>query len=159
MAVDRKPTALSLKLWLFVGMTPYVVQRLDLPRSLSDGPDVFGYAAIGAIWLGALISLVGLVWRGDELNGLVIEQVGLAFISAGLALYVVALFTLAPLTDQRLSDVGLAAGLCIAVGSGAVWQYATIRRYRAARLGPAGDGSADAHADRPDDSGTHDHGQ
>jgi predicted tellurium resistance membrane protein TerC len=156
MAVDRKPTALALKLWLFVAMVPYVTGLSPLPQSLADGPDVFGYATVGAVFLGALISIVGLTWRGEPLNGLVIEQVGLLGIAAGLVLYIAGLFMFLPLTDRRLADVGFATGLCVAVAAGAIWQYATIRRYRAARLRPRDNGPSSIGGPRP--HGDHTHG-
>jgi peptidoglycan biosynthesis protein MviN/MurJ (putative lipid II flippase) len=162
MAVDRKPTALALKLWLFVAMTPYVTTISPLPQSIGAGPDVFGYATVGSVWLGALLSLIGLVWRGEALNGLVIEQVGLIGICAGLLLYMVGVLTFVPLTEQRAANVGFAVGLCAAVAAGAAWQYFTIRRYRLARLGPPGDGSAEGNRARPEpgspDFPQHSHG-
>jgi hypothetical protein len=112
--------------------------------------------------MGALLSLIGLAWRGEPLNGLVIEQVGLLAIAAGLLLYATALVLFAPLTTQRVADVGFACGLCVAVAAGALWQYFTIRRYRAARLGPRSDGSAGGANTRPEpgspDFGSHAHG-
>jgi len=136
MQVDRRPTALALKTWLCIVSVPYMF-GLNLPPSLSAGPDVFGYAAVWTLGIGAIVSLVGLIWRGDPLNGLVLEQVGLIGITLGLTLYVIALFTFTTVTRNRVGEVGLAAGLAVAIVAGAVWQYAEIRKYRRDKLTPA----------------------
>jgi hypothetical protein len=141
--VNRKPTALAWKSWLFVGSAPYALGLLDLPPSLSNGPRIFGTAAVWVLCIGALISLVGLLWRvrnlQAKLNSVVIEAVGLVGVGAGLLLYAIALATSQTRNVERGSTF-LAFCLCLAFTTAAVFQIHAHLKYRKDRLLPKDDG-------------------
>jgi hypothetical protein len=156
--VNRLPTALVYKFWLFLGTTPYLFGWYELPPSLASGPRLFGLTAVIVLWAGATISLVGLLWpwlvrirlphrppseratrSATKLNSVVIEAVGLVGIGAGLGLYAIALTTSVttaegPLTE--LSDIWLAFTLCAAFATASVFQIREHIKYRRERLLP-----------------------
>lgn len=128
--VDRRPTAFAWKLFLLLSSTPVALGVVPLPGSLSDQPSIFGQTAAAAIWMGCLVSLVGLVWPGRTSNGLYIEQCGLTFISVGCGMYAIAL-----LGVPRFSDALLAFGMSGGIAVAAAVQNWFIRRHRRARRG------------------------
>lgn len=126
--VNRRPTAIALKGFLLLATTPVALGLVPLPGSLEAGPGVFGQTAAVTAWLGCLVSLIGLLWRGRLSTSLYIEQAGLTMISVGYALYAVALFTV-PKFPDALMAFGLSGGLACA---GAVQNW-FISRYRKER--------------------------
>jgi hypothetical protein len=160
--VNRLPTALVYKFWLFLGTTPYLFGWYELPPSLANGPRLFGIVAVAVLWIGAVISLVGLLWpwlvrirlphrppseaatrSATKLNSVVIEAVGLVGIGAGLGLYGVALATAvvgqaatAEGVPTEPSDIWLAFTLCAAFATASVFQIREHIKYRRERLLP-----------------------
>lgn len=130
--IDRRPAAVALKSMLLISSTAPALGLVPLPGSLQDTPGIYGQTAAGGIWLGCLISIVGILWgwRRDHLDGLVIEQVGLAFIGVGCLLYGVALTTV-----DHPSEAAIAIGLCVGITAFCTTQYIGIRRFRKRRIG------------------------
>jgi hypothetical protein len=78
---------------------------------------------------GAAFSLVGLLWPGEVLTGLRIEQVGLLGIAGGCLLYLIALFSV-PNLGQALPAMGFVA----AFTAGSIVQFIMIGRFKKARV-------------------------
>lgn len=131
--VDRRPTAVALKGFLLLATTPSALGLVPLPGSLEDGPGIFGQTAAIAAWLGCLVSLIGLLWRGRKSNGLYIEQAGLTMISVGYGMYAVALLGVAQFSSAAFA-FALSGGLAVAC----VVQNWNIRRFRRRRRGELG---------------------
>jgi hypothetical protein len=169
--VNRLPTALAYKFWLFLGSTPYLFGWFKLPPSLASGPQVFGAAAVLVLWLGVVISIVGLLWpwlvrirlphrppseratrSATKLNSVVIEAVGLVGVGSGLGLYAVALATAvltgAPSAEgvpSEPGDIWLAFTLCAGFATSAVFQIREHIRYRREHLLPPPQGVHSGH--------------
>jgi hypothetical protein len=127
--VNRRPTAIAYKVILAALWTPTALGLVRLPGSLADTPGVYGEATAAAVVLGCLISLVGLVWRGEKLTGLTLEQVGLVLICGGSGLYVVALCGV-PDLGAALPAMGYVAAFTV----GPIVQFVMIVRFRRRRV-------------------------
>lgn len=128
--VNRRPTAITLKAFLLLATTPTALGLVPLPGSLETGPNIFGQTTAAVAWLGCLVSLVGLLWRGRKSDSLYIEQAGLTLISVGYGLYAVALCGV-----SRFSDAALAFGLSAGLALACVVQNWFIGRFRRQRRG------------------------
>lgn len=127
--VNRRPTAITYKAFLAVLWTPTALGFVPLPGSLANSPGIFGETAAIAVVLGCLVSLVGLVWWGERLTALTLEQAGLVSLGGGCTLYFVALCSV-PNVGQAFPAMAFA----LAFAAGAFVQYFMIWRFRSRRV-------------------------
>lgn len=127
--VNRRPTAITYKAFLAVLWTPTALGVVRLPGSLANTPGIYGQTAAFAVVLGCFMCVIGLVWWGERLTGLTLEQVGLVSLGGGCTLYFVALFGVDNV-GQALPAMAFAA----AFAAGAVVQFILIWRFRRARV-------------------------
>lgn len=128
--VDRTGTAYALKGVLAIASFRQAIGAVRLPGSLENGPDIFGQTAATTLFLGCVVSVVGIWWQSRKgarhhLDGLVIEQIGLVGVFVGCSLYVIAL-----LFNARPLDAAFAGGLSLGLAVAAAWQYYALRRHR-----------------------------
>jgi hypothetical protein len=123
--VNRRPTAITYKSFLAVLWTPTALGLVPLPGSLANTPGIYGQTAAVAVVVGCVTSLIGLLWWGQRLTGLTIEQVGLVSIGGGCTLYLVALMGV-PQPLVALPAMAFAA----AFSAGAVVQFIMIWKFR-----------------------------
>lgn len=127
--VNRRPTAITYKAFLFVLWTPTALGLVPLPGSLENTPGIYGQTAAVSVAFGCFVSLVGLCWPRERLTGLTLEQVGLVAIGGGCMLYLVALFGV-----PHIKDALPAMGFAGAFAAGAVVQFILIWRFRHRRV-------------------------
>lgn len=129
MDVNRRPTAVTYKAFVLVLWLPTALGLVPLPGSLDASPGLYGQICAWTVVCGAAVSLIGLLWRGEALTGLRIEQVGLIGIAGGCLLYFIALVGV-PKPLEALPAMGFVG----AFTAGAVVQFVLIWRFTKQRI-------------------------
>jgi len=90
-------------------------------------PETFRLLWLLMLTLGAGIALVGVFWRGHKVIAMMIESVGLAWVSIALIIYGGAAIVATTMTDQPTSGT-LGGPLIIVLGIAFGWKHRRIQR-------------------------------
>lgn len=123
--VDRRPALIGLYAILLISTSGTALGVVPLPGSLRESPDLYGQTTAILMSVGALVGVIGMLWRGkDSRDALIIEQFGIGSLGLGMVLYAVALMLV-----PKPSDAILAIAVCVGMSTLMAIQWALIFRF------------------------------